>query len=237
MIYLITEIALYLLAAAVLGLIAGWLIWGWPTAKRIEAAREEERLAAQAAAPPPVAPPPPAATYSSRDLEKAMQREQALMERLASAERSREVLETKCAGFEARLAALGDPEAEAASLQLDLERCRQERAALTAEIALLREPGEPHRAEPLPPAPASLLSERPEFVDDLKEIKGIGPRMEGVLNAKGVYLFQQLAEFTPQDVAWVSAAIDAFPGRIERDRWVEQAQYLHRMKYGTGAPE
>lgn len=236
MIYLITEIALYLLAAAGLGLVAGWLIWGWSTAREIEAAREEERLAARAATPPPAAPPPPAATYSSRDLEKAMQREQALMERLAIAERSRDVLETKCAGLESRLAALGDPEAEAARLRWELDRCTSERDALAAKIGRLRGSGGQDR-DPLPPAPASLLSERPETVDDLKEIKGIGPRMEGVLNAKGVYLFQQLAEFTPEDVAWVSAAIDTFPNRIERDRWVEQAQQLYRLKYGANDPD
>ena len=81
-------------------------------------------------------------------------------------------------------------------------------------------------------APATLLAERPDEVDNLKRIKGIGPKMERILNDKGVYLFQQLANFSSSDVAWVNEAIDAFPGRIERDNWVAQAQSLYREKYG-----
>ena len=56
--------------------------------------------------------------------------------------------------------------------------------------------------------------------------------MEKVLNDKGVYLFHQVANFSPEDVAWVNDAIEAFPGRIERDDWVGQAQTLFREKYG-----
>jgi predicted flap endonuclease-1-like 5' DNA nuclease len=82
------------------------------------------------------------------------------------------------------------------------------------------------------PAPSSLLTERPDEVDDLKRIKGVGPKMEGILNDKGVYLFRQVANFSAEDVAWVNEAIEAFPGRIERDNWVGQAQDLYREKYG-----
>ncbi|MEM1163416.1 MAG: hypothetical protein AAGJ28_20995 [Pseudomonadota bacterium] len=87
------------------------------------------------------------------------------------------------------------------------------------------------------PPPASLLAERPDEIDDLKRIKGVGPVMEQVLNDKGVYLFHQLANFSMRDIAWVNSAIDAFPGRIERDDWVGQAQALYREKYGRGHEE
>ena len=62
--------------------------------------------------------------------------------------------------------------------------------------------------------------------DDLKKIKGIGPKFEGDLNAKGVYYFRQIAAWTPEDIKMVDEIIDSFPGRIERDEWVKQAAEL-----------
>ena len=60
----------------------------------------------------------------------------------------------------------------------------------------------------------------------MKKIKGIGPKFEGDLNAKGVYYFRQIAAWTPADVKMVDEIIDSFPGRIERDEWVKQAKEL-----------
>jgi len=62
--------------------------------------------------------------------------------------------------------------------------------------------------------------------DDLKKIKGIGPKFEGDLNAKGVYYFRQIAAWTAKDIKMVDGIIDSFPGRIERDEWVKQAKKL-----------
>lgn len=81
------------------------------------------------------------------------------------------------------------------------------------------------------PRPASLYDQRPDVIDDLKEVKGIGPVMERILNENGCYHFKQLANFTKRDIEWVSAAIDSFPDRIERDNWVGQAQVLYQKKY------
>lgn len=78
----------------------------------------------------------------------------------------------------------------------------------------------------LPPAPESLFQERPDTVDDLQKIKGVGPKMESVLNEKGVYQYAQLANFTADDLAWLDAATGSFPGRAERDDWVGQAKGL-----------
>ena len=82
------------------------------------------------------------------------------------------------------------------------------------------------------PRPASLYDRRPDVVDDLKEVKGIGPVMEHVLNEKGCYHFKQLANFSKRDIEWISAALGSFPDRIERDNWVGQAQMLYARKYG-----
>lgn len=67
--------------------------------------------------------------------------------------------------------------------------------------------------------------------DDLKKIKGIGPAIEEKLNALGIYTFDQIANFTPEDEEEVAEATEYFPGRIERDEWVKQAKDLKRQKY------
>lgn len=82
------------------------------------------------------------------------------------------------------------------------------------------------------PKPATLFDRRPDIVDDLKEVKGIGPVMEGILNENGCYHFKQLANFSSRDIEWISAALGSFPDRIARDEWVDQAQTLYARKYG-----
>lgn len=58
--------------------------------------------------------------------------------------------------------------------------------------------------------------------DDLKRIKGIGPKNEDALNALGIYTFAQIAVWTPENVAWVEGSL-SFPGRIQREDWIAQA--------------
>lgn len=66
--------------------------------------------------------------------------------------------------------------------------------------------------------------------DDLKLIKGIGPKFEKDLNGKGIYYFRQIAAWKKKDVEMVDGVIDSFPGRIERDEWVKQAKGLSKAK-------
>jgi predicted flap endonuclease-1-like 5' DNA nuclease/predicted nucleic acid-binding Zn-ribbon protein len=67
--------------------------------------------------------------------------------------------------------------------------------------------------------------------DDLKKIHGVGPKIEKLLKSMGITSFRQVANFTPEDIETVTLALDAFPGRIERDDWVGSADGLHREKY------
>ena len=62
--------------------------------------------------------------------------------------------------------------------------------------------------------------------DDLKVIKGIGPKFEGDLNSKGIYYYKQIAAWKASDVKMVEGVIDSIPGRIARDEWVKQAKKL-----------
>lgn len=69
--------------------------------------------------------------------------------------------------------------------------------------------------------------------DDLLQIKGIGPKLNAVLNDIGVVRFDQIAAWTPADIARVDAHLGAFRGRIDRDAWVEQASLLARGLIGA----
>ena len=62
-------------------------------------------------------------------------------------------------------------------------------------------------------------------VDDLKLIKGIGPKNEKTLNGLGVWTFSQIADWSPENAIWMGHHM-AFPGRIERERWIPQARLL-----------
>ena len=61
--------------------------------------------------------------------------------------------------------------------------------------------------------------------DDLKRIKGIGPKNEEALNDLGIFTFAQIAAWSPENVDWVDERLD-FPGRIEREDWINQARQL-----------
>jgi large subunit ribosomal protein L21 len=65
--------------------------------------------------------------------------------------------------------------------------------------------------------------------DDLKKISGVGPVLEGKLNALGITTFAQVAAFSAEDIAKVDDALN-FKGRIERDNWLEQAAALAAEK-------
>jgi predicted flap endonuclease-1-like 5' DNA nuclease len=67
--------------------------------------------------------------------------------------------------------------------------------------------------------------------DDLARIKGIGPKSLEKLNALGVFHYDQIATWNLDNAKWIGSAIGA-PGRVERDRWIQQARDLAGA--GTG---
>ncbi|MDH3263524.1 MAG: endonuclease [Paracoccaceae bacterium] len=74
--------------------------------------------------------------------------------------------------------------------------------------------------------PQSLSAPREGGADDLKQIKGVGPKLEKLLNGMGFYHFDQIAGWTEAEVAWVDDNLEGFKGRVSRDRWIEQAKTL-----------
>ena len=64
--------------------------------------------------------------------------------------------------------------------------------------------------------------------DDLLVLKGVGPKLAAMLNERGITRFDQIAKLTPGHVEMLDESLGAFRGRFERDRIVEQADYLAR---------
>ena len=62
--------------------------------------------------------------------------------------------------------------------------------------------------------------------DDLQQIAGIGPGLEKKLKDSGITTIQQIAQLSDQDIAHLEEEIIKFSGRINRDKWVEQAKKL-----------
>jgi predicted flap endonuclease-1-like 5' DNA nuclease len=62
--------------------------------------------------------------------------------------------------------------------------------------------------------------------DDLLQIKGIGPKLNELLISLGVRRFDQIANWGASEIGKVDEHLGAFKGRIDRDRWVEQAGLL-----------
>jgi predicted flap endonuclease-1-like 5' DNA nuclease len=118
-------------------------------------------------------------------------------------------------------------------------------AAANDAVVEAATPAAPVHAAPVHAAPvqAELLDDvppaeeaRPEFLsaprgtpDDLTRIKGIGEKLNGVLHSLGIYHFWQIAGWTPSQMDWVNDHLQ-FKGRIQRERWVEQAQTLLAAK-------
>ncbi|MGR3503768.1 NADH-quinone oxidoreductase subunit E [Pseudaestuariivita sp.] len=74
--------------------------------------------------------------------------------------------------------------------------------------------------------PATLEAAREGVPDNLKKIKGVGPKLEALLHRLGFYHFDQVAGWTDAEVAWVDANLEGFKGRVSRDDWVAQAKIL-----------
>jgi predicted flap endonuclease-1-like 5' DNA nuclease len=102
--------------------------------------------------------------------------------------------------------------AKASPLVAELADDLTKQAAATAAAA----------AQAVRPAPAAL--DRP--ADDLKRIKGVGPKLEALLHTMDVRHFDQIAAWGPAEVAWMDANIEGFRGRVSRDDWVGQARVL-----------
>ncbi len=131
-------------------------------------------------------------------------------------------------------------ESERLELRMRVESGLAEREDLQRRIRLLEEGGKTRTLAMVPPLPALqvtapladrdalgqqvavLLEERPNRVDDLTQIAGIGRKLEKMLNGLGIWQLEQLARLSPEQICWVDEKL-SFRGRIHRENWVGQA--------------
>lgn len=123
-------------------------------------------------------------------------------------------------------------------LEAELQRARAELSTiprLEAELAALRSAQRrlestvterDRRIAELESEIGESLAWAPPPADDLKRIRGIGPKFEKALNGLGVRSFSQIAAWTEADVAEFAEKLKVHPTRIERDGWVEMARSL-----------
>ena len=74
--------------------------------------------------------------------------------------------------------------------------------------------------------PRTMKAPRKAGADDLKLIKGVGPKLEKLLNTLGFYHFDQIAKWSAEELSWVDDNLEGFKGRASRDEWVSQADTL-----------
>jgi predicted flap endonuclease-1-like 5' DNA nuclease len=196
--YLLTQMFLYMLAAFLLGLLLGWIIWG-----RRHIAIQAELDAAQA------------------DLDAARRERDALRAEFDAARadvenalRGRGALQAEIDALRAQLEACAN-----ARRALERQISMTNAAPPPPPPPVARVIDTP--VAPPPPAPPRRV------IDDLKKISGIGRVNEGKLNELGITSFAQIAAWSPADEARIGDIL-AFEGRIEREEWVRQAKILAR---------
>ena len=53
-----------------------------------------------------------------------------------------------------------------------------------------------------------------------------------MLKEMDITSYRQVAKFEPDDIAYVAAALESLPDRIERDDWMSSAATFHEETYG-----
>jgi predicted flap endonuclease-1-like 5' DNA nuclease len=68
--------------------------------------------------------------------------------------------------------------------------------------------------------------------DELTLIKGLGPKAAAVLNGLGIHGYAQLAGLDAAQANELDSRMGAFRGRLQRDRWIDQARLLEQGDVG-----
>jgi NADH-quinone oxidoreductase subunit E len=74
--------------------------------------------------------------------------------------------------------------------------------------------------------PLILTGARESGPDDLRLIRGVGPKLEAMLHEMGIFHFDQIADWSAMNLRWVDQNLGSFRGRAVRDDWIGQAKKL-----------
>jgi len=124
----------------------------------------------------------------------------------------------------AKPAAPEAPKAKADDKAKDTAKAEDKADAKTTSTASSGDEGKDD--EEIGTKPAALSAPKGGQADNLKEIKGVGPKLESLLHEMGFYHFDQIASWGADELAWMDANLKGFKGRASRDNWVEQAKIL-----------
>lgn len=183
--YLLTQMFLYLLGAFALGVLLGWILWGY-----------------------------------LRSLATTLEVANAKLQ--ADTDRLRGELDTcraACADLERRMR---KPEPVEPPVNIP-----QPQAVEPPDLVAVPDI-EPQTLASRPKASKGKKQPLPvetAIPDDLRRIIGIGPVNEKKLHDIGVTSFAQIADWTSADIDRVERVLE-FDGRIDRERWIEQAALL-----------
>ncbi|MFO7854433.1 MAG: hypothetical protein R6V44_04295 [Paracoccaceae bacterium] len=144
----------------------------------------------------------------------------------ASVQTAAPAAETKTKPAPAQVEVRTPPPTEASAPALEVVADMRSPAAPEAEPASEPEPAPADDGETHAVKPATLHDSAPTEPDDLKAIKGVGPKLEAELNAIGLYTYEQIAALTPENLVWIDDNLTSFKGRSVRDDWVGQAADL-----------
>jgi predicted flap endonuclease-1-like 5' DNA nuclease len=110
------------------------------------------------------------------------------------------------------------------SVRRDLDQCRATLKAYKADMEEVCRPGlVPQLPDPVPPA-------RAFEADDLKKISGVGPALEGKLNALNIYTYEQMAALTPDIFSELEDTLESISGRIAKEDWAGQARKILKSR-------
>jgi predicted flap endonuclease-1-like 5' DNA nuclease len=205
--YLIAQTAVFILVAGLIGIWLGWYLGKLAREPEIDHLNNRLRSHRRDEG---------AATDRATEAER---RSAELTGRLAEQESANRELAERIEQLEEqlRVCTVNQHDCQAARSDLESETAR-------LQDALRRLSPRPEAAADLQPASAPPAGD-PEPADDLKKIKGIGPRIAGLLEELGITRYRQIAELDAEAIARINDRL-RFRGRIEREQWVEQARRL-----------
>lgn len=133
-------------------------------------------------------------------------------------------------------AAKPKPAKQAVAPKTDKATAQKTESASSPDSKTAKKPGKAAPAKSDAPVseaskPAMLTEARGGSADDLKRIKGVGPKIEGILNGLGIFHFDQIAAWDQANKDWVDDHL-SFKGRIDREEWIPQADALAKESKG-----